>query len=111
MSLLSKPSSAYDLATKLLVLTGALHILGFVVTGLAIIPMAAFGVVYLLLGLGMWRGWRKLAYLSFLFAMIGAIVAYANLPAGGFVYWLMILFILIDLVIIVALFLDIWKRK
>ena len=111
MSLLSKPTSAYDLATKLLVLTGVLHILGFVVTGLTIVPMAAFGVSYLLLGLGLWRGWRKLAYLAFLFAMIGAIVAYANLPVAGFVLWLMMLFIVIDLVIIAALFLDIWKRK
>ncbi len=111
MSLLNKPTSAYDLAAKLLVLTGVLHIVAFLVTGLTFLTIAIFGVIYALLGLGLLRGWRKLACLALIVTLIGLIAAYANLPAGGLLFWFLALFILIDLVIAAALFLDIWKRR
>ncbi len=111
MSLLSKPTSSLELAGKLLVLSGILHVVAFVITGMTVPPMAAFGVVYALLGLGILRGWKIVTYIAFIFTLIGCVAAYINLPPSGLLMWFILLFMAMNVVILIALFLHLWKGR
>jgi hypothetical protein len=110
MSLLSKPTTANDWAAKLLLLSGILHLAVFAISGFAATIAAVFGVIYLLCGFGLLRDWRKLAYLAFVVALVSVVSSYGVLGTGHGSDWVMGLFIILDLGILVALFMSIWKR-
>ncbi|MEM7300445.1 MAG: hypothetical protein AAF468_05125 [Pseudomonadota bacterium] len=101
------------MAGQLLILTGILHCLSWIVGGWTSGTMAVigFGVVYLVLGLALHFGIPKIRYLAFLVTLVGILAAYITLGSGTVPVWLSYIFIVIDLIVLLILFASIWRGR
>ena len=114
---MAKPSEALPtglrLAGQLLIATGILHCLAWLVSGWSedtsrLIPV---GVVYAALGAGLVFRIPMIRYLAFLAALIGVLAAYISMNSAQVAIRLTWLFILIDLLILAILAASIWRGR
>ena len=109
MSLVNGP---YRFGTLLILVSAMLHILTFVAGGFASEMMAflPLGLVFGLIAFGLSRGWRWLAYVAFLAAMIGAVfvLSYLWTPIAA-PQWTLISIIAVNCLAAAALFAALWR--
>lgn len=108
-----QPQNLLQTAGILVLVSAALHVVGYVFSGfsgeaLSMIPIA---VVAAAIGWALMRGWERLAWIAFVGALAGVIIAYASTggssPVPDWVLWLILL---ADLSAVGTLFLHIWRR-
>ncbi|WP_420860539.1 hypothetical protein [Algirhabdus cladophorae] len=109
---LNRTQRLFLTAGVLMLINAGLHILAPLVSGfgsdaLMLIPV---GVLYGLFGWGLMRGWRWLAYIVFLICLIGGVYAYMIASATSVPAWWMGLIVAADVLVIVTLFLLLWRR-
>ena len=104
---------ALKLCGQLLVATGVLHCLAWIIGGWdSEAPrLIWFGVLYLLVGAGPYFRLPKVRYLALIATLIGAVGAYITIGGAPAAAWLVWLFIAIDLVVIVLLAASIWRGR
>ncbi|MBT0958063.1 hypothetical protein IV417_11755 [Alphaproteobacteria bacterium KMM 3653] len=92
-------------------LSGVLHLLSPILGGFGpqMLGLAAIGVLYLLFGFGLMQGWRWLAYLLFLWMLVGVSVSIALIWNGALPAWLPTGFAMADGAAALALFLALWR--
>ncbi len=114
---MAKPSEALPsglgLAGQLLIATGILHCLAWIVSGwsddtMRLIPV---GLVYAALGAALYFRIPKIRYLAFLVTLIGVLVAYITMNGAQLAIWLSWLFIVIDLTVLAILAASIWRGR
>jgi len=77
-----------------------------------VMMLLPLGIVYLLLALGLSRGWRWLAYIAFIILLIGAVFAFAySFGVTSVPGWLHGAIALFDLLALLALFGALWRSK
>lgn len=95
----------------LVALVGLLNAVAFAVaaalTGFSAMPLVAGAIVWLLMAAGLKARLRLVAYLSFMFALASALVAYAQVSPER---WVSIAILLLSGIITVLLFVTIWRR-
>ncbi|WP_136660117.1 hypothetical protein [Nitratireductor sp. XY-223] len=101
------------LAGRLLIITGILHCLAWIVSGwsgdtMRLIP---FGLVYIALGAGLFYRIRTIRYLAFIVTLVGIVAAYISLGSAAVAVWLVWVFIAIDLVVLAILIASIWRGR
>ncbi|MEM7259309.1 MAG: hypothetical protein AAF404_18175 [Pseudomonadota bacterium] len=89
-------------------LNAIVHIGGSAMAGFSMIPLVA-GVVWLVFAAGLNAGMRWLAYFAFLFAIAGAITAYATALSGALPTWAGVGIIVLNCLLCLLLFLSIWR--
>lgn len=101
-----------SLAGLFLLISAAAHVIAPVLSGFSgfSLFLAGVGVTYALIALGLRRGMRWLACLTFFIMLIGINVSWAGLGATTAPDWLLWIFILADLAVAVFLFRYIWTR-
>ena len=83
----------------------------FGATGAAQLPLIVAAVIYGALGLGLLRGLRGLACLTFVVMLIGISAAiWGAMGPPGLASWLFMAILMLDLLIAAILFLHIWRR-
>ena len=114
---MAKPKQAFPsglrLAGQLLIASGILHCLAWIVSGwnddtLRLIPI---GIVYAALGAALMYHLPKVRYLAFLLTLIGALGAYITMNSAQVAVWLTWLFIVIDLVVLALIAASIWRGR
>ena len=99
----------------LVMASGLLHLPFFLIagTGAFAAALAWIGVVWLVLGFGIWRlRWRLLAWLGFLAMLFGGVAAYAGTGyAVGNAVWLFAAIAAVDLLAAFLLFLTLWQPR
>ena len=102
----------YRVGAFFLLISAALHILAPLVGGFSS-PVPIFvgvGLVYVVIALGRYRGWRWLAYIAFLVMMIGGIIALSALWSPSAIpSWWTVLIIAADWLGAAALFAALWR--
>ena len=100
-----------QIAGLLMLLNAALHIVGYPVSGFSAdaIKFVIVGVVYGLVGLGLMRGMRWLAFLMFVLALIGGNIAFMSMGSPPLPSWLSGSIALNDLVVAIVLFGVLWN--
>ncbi len=90
------------LAASLLMLTGIIHLaLAVLATGTAMVPLALFGVLYVIIGIGLFTGRRLFSYLGVIIPLVGACVgAYSCIVMTP--ETIMLLLIAIDIAVILC---------
>ena len=111
MAILLRNDGPYSRPALLLLVSAVLHLLVIVLSlGGYVLPMLVGAVVWVVIAAGLQRNWRWLAYLAFLLAIIGGIVAMSNgMATSGIVaiaFWSMMA---LDWVAAAFLFLLIWR--
>jgi uncharacterized membrane protein HdeD (DUF308 family) len=105
--------SRYNLAGLFVILSGVLHIPMFITGGFTskTIQMAVVGVILILLGLGLRKQKRILAYLAYVLMLLGVVAALTGLNAGPVpnVWWYIIAFV--DAIAAITLFGIIWVGR
>ena len=101
------------LAGRLLIITGILHCLAWIVSGwssdtMRLIP---YGLVYIALGAGFFYRIRTIRYLAFIVTLVGVVAAYISLGSAAVAVWLVWVFIAIDLVVLAILIASIWRGR
>jgi len=90
------------LAASLLMLTGIIHLaMAALAMGLAMMPIAVFGVLYVVTGLGLFAGKRLFNYLGVIIPLVGACVGTYSCIAMG-PETIMLLLIAIDIAVILC---------
>ena len=104
---------ALELSGNLLFVSGVVHCLAWIITGSsdATAGQFTFGILYLLLGLGLRYRVPKIRYPALIITLIGVLGAYATLGGSQVAIWLTRLFIALDLVVIVLLAASIWRGR
>lgn len=101
------------IAGCLLMLTGVLHVIAFFIGGFGYggKGLAPVGLLFIAMGFGLLRGWRWLAYLTYLVVGIGVSFAVRDLFAATSVPdWWFLLIIAVDVAVVVVLFGFLWRR-
>ncbi|MEN7342479.1 MAG: hypothetical protein AAAFM81_06020 [Pseudomonadota bacterium] len=105
-------SSGLQIAASLLLVSAALHLLGaalsgFVDEGLILLPVV---VLYVLLSRFLWRGVRPVAYVVFVFMLIGSLGSW--IASGGVnevPTWIYYAVSIVDLLCALVLFGVLWR--
>lgn len=112
MSLIIRNPSLIQISGYLLILTGVLHILVFVLSGFTYggMGLSPVGVLFLLLGFGLLQNRRWLAWLVYLGVGIGVSYAIRGVFVPSVVpSWYFGLIVLVDIAAIVTLFVALWR--
>lgn len=102
----------YRIGAIFIAISAVQHVLAFVVAGFSAIAMQLIpvGIVYLILAYGLLRGWRWMAYITFVVALIGSIVALGSVwsigPVPG---WWWALIVIADVAAVLGLFAALWR--
>ena len=104
-------NNEFSMAAITILVSAILHIVVIVIsTNDFLAPMLAGAVGWFLIGAGLQRGWRWLAHIAFLCAMIGGVVAmgYAMGQSGvvSYTFWGIVL---ADWIGAVLLFVALWR--
>ena len=111
---MTDPRSPYRTGALFVALSAALHLIAPVISlgardGLMLLP---FGIVYLALAWGLMRGWRWLAYVTFLIMLIGISATMTGIWAISPVPpWIYIAIALANACAAVALFVALWRPR
>ncbi|MCG6901338.1 MAG: hypothetical protein LJE68_01530 [Rhodobacter sp.] len=106
-----KTLSSPRIAAYLLMLAGALHVVAFVMGGFTYgrMGLAPVGLLFFVMAFGLLRGWRWLAYVTYLGVGIGASFAIkAALNPTEVANWWFYLIIAVDIAVVVVLFGFLW---
>ncbi len=108
-----KAASNYNMAGLFLIVSGILHLpipllAGF---GQKQIILAVFGVVWILLGMGLRRKNKFLPCIVYVFMLIGMIASMANLNSDVGPNWLWWMIFVADLLVAIFLFRLIWSKE
>lgn len=104
----------YRIGAAFFLLSGALHVFAFLVGGFSaeatrLIPI---GIVYGLIAIGLFQGWRWLAYVAFLIALIGSIAAlFSGMGMGTIPTWWWMAILLADVLAALGLFAALWRDR
>ena len=110
---MNQSNGVFNLAAAAALINGLLHIAGAAIAGIesTLMPIILFGVLWLLCAVGLKANKRIIAYLAFVLAIIGGLIAYSQLgPNSALTQWLVLSMALLDLLIAVLLFVVIWRR-
>lgn len=108
------PRGPYRIGAFFIAISAILHILAFLVGGFssAVLMLIPIGVIYLGLAYGLLSGWRWMAYLTFLIALIGSIVAFgSSMGSGAIPSWWWLLIVAADLGAAFCLFTVLWRNR
>lgn len=105
------PSSPFSNAVLLIAVSVVLHLVVIAVSGGGFVgPMLAGALIWAVVAVGLNRGWRWLAYIAFLLALVGGMVAMANAQSTfgltSLTFWGIVA---MDWLAAVALFVAIWR--
>ena len=105
--------TALKLSGQLLIAGGVLHCAAWIVSGRSgdAAGLILFGILYLLLGAGLYFRIPKIRYPALLITLIGVLGAYITIGSTQVASWLTWLFIAIDLVVIALLMASIWRGR
>ena len=92
-------------------ISAAIHIV-LAVLGLApdLMQFLIAGALWLLVGLGLWRGIRWIAYIGFLYGLIGVIAALSGLGLSSQTDMGLWGIVTTDAMVTLTLFIHIWRR-
>lgn len=76
-------------------------------TGFSALPLILGAAVWLIIAVGLKARLRTMAYLSFMVAIVSALVAYAQMTPER---WVLIAILILSAVLAVLLFITIWRR-
>ena len=102
----------YRLGAFFIAISAILHILAIFVGGVSsfTLGLVVIGIVYLGFAYGLLSGWRWMAYLTFLIALIGSIVAFgSSFGAGPVPGWWWTLIVIADVGAVITLFAALWR--
>ena len=103
--------SPFRFAALLLLLSAVLHIVVIFVSGGGfLVPMIAGAIMWFVIGAGLQRGMRWLAYIAFLFAMVGGVYAMgAGMGQTGLPQLALFGIMTVDWIAVVLLFIVLWR--
>lgn len=103
--------SPFRMAAMLLLVSAALHIVVIAVSGGGfLVPMIAGAMMWFVIGAGLQRGMRWLAYIAFLLAMIGGVYAMGTgMGQTGLTQMALFGIMAADWIAAVLLFVALWK--
>ena len=97
------------LAGQFVILSGLFHFVAAIFGDTMI--MVGFGVLYVLIGMGLTRNMRWLGYFAFLIMIFGAVLAYGMLNVAPAPTWVTWTIIAADVIAALNLFVAIWRPK
>ena len=109
---MTKPDGAMRWGANFVGLSAVLHILALFVSGFSAesVPLAVVGVIYAGFAYGLLRGWRWMAYVTFLVLLMGTSVAVSGIwtlgPVPG---WIFAGIAVANLLCVACLFVALWK--
>lgn len=106
-------SSNYHRAAALLFVSAVLHLVVLVLSGGSYLMEMLIGlVVWTLIGFGLMRHWRWLAYIAFLLGMMGAIFAFGvGMSEFGLVRLSLFGIAIADVLAVLVLFALLWRNR
>ncbi len=108
------PRGPYRIGAFFIAISAILHMLAFLVGGFAsaALMLIPIGLMYLGFAYGLASGWRWMAYLTFIIALIGSLLAFgSSMGSGPIPAWWWLLIVIADVGAVLGLLPALWRAR